>query len=301
MMSPTSTRNANSASEDSSLSGVERATLEQLASNLRHLGGSRPGATALGRAMTTAGEFYDLRQYSVGDDARRIDWNVWQRHRQLVVRSSRNHRAQDIVILLDTSGSLAFLGKFLTARRLCLALGYLAVAAGFRVRVCWPISSHQLYCFPAMHRLEGFSSLEQKVSSLEASGPTSLDAWLADAPIRQGSHLMLVTDFLTAMPSETIDRLVGRYAMKTSLFHVEAKEELNPGTWIPQGADLQLQDAESGELLDFCASALAIDAYGKRRHQHIERLKSWASSRQQYYQRVVGEDVLKHVSMFARS
>ena len=287
-------------SQSPRLSGEERTQLEQLARHLTHRNGTYPGATALGQALATSGEFYDHRRYAVGDDARRIDWNVWRRNRQLVVRSSRRHREQDVIIVLDASSSMSFFDKFVTAQRLSLALSYLMLAVGFRLRVCWPASGGTgLYCSRRLNRSASFLTLEKDILQLTANGPTSLGSWLAGAPIDKHAHLLVVSDFLSPNLSSALKQLPAHGALTTSLFHVESREEVTPGRWLPTDGDLQLEDSETGELMNFTASALSIGRYNKWRKSVCDTLLDWRKSPKQYYQHVLTSDeVLAHASLY---
>src|SRR5262245_15993391 len=53
-------------------------------------------------------EFSDVREYSPGDDVRLIDWRVSARTQQLHVKQMTEERERSVLVVLDTSGSLAF-------------------------------------------------------------------------------------------------------------------------------------------------------------------------------------------------
>lgn len=56
-------------------------------------------------------EFQEVREYSIGDDFRRIDWNVTARHNNLFIKTFKEERQLNVMLLLDTSGSLGFGSK----------------------------------------------------------------------------------------------------------------------------------------------------------------------------------------------
>ncbi|MBP7551933.1 MAG: DUF58 domain-containing protein, partial [Spirochaetes bacterium] len=56
-------------------------------------------------------EFQEVREYSIGDDFRRIDWNVTARHNNLYIKTFKEERQLNVMLLLDTSGSLGFGSK----------------------------------------------------------------------------------------------------------------------------------------------------------------------------------------------
>src|SRR5205823_12939081 len=79
---------------------------------------------------TSGIEFADYRQYSPGDDLRRVDWKAYARLGTLHVRQAQAEHDTILYLLVDASPSMEFgqPSKFLTARRLAAALGYVALS-----------------------------------------------------------------------------------------------------------------------------------------------------------------------------
>jgi uncharacterized protein (DUF58 family) len=84
-------------------------------------------------------ELVDRRAYVPGDDPRRIDWRVYARTRQLLVKRARRDADLPVHVVLDASASMAFRGpraprsKFDHARLLAAALVHVFLRAGDRV------------------------------------------------------------------------------------------------------------------------------------------------------------------------
>ncbi len=53
-------------------------------------------------------EFEEVREYSIGDDFRKIDWNVTARHGTMYVKRYKEERELNVMMLVDMSGSLAY-------------------------------------------------------------------------------------------------------------------------------------------------------------------------------------------------
>ncbi len=91
------------------------------------------------RTMQTGGgiEFADHREYSHGDDFRHLDWNVFARHGQLLLKRFQEEEDLHVYLLLDCSRSMAFGSppKFDLARQVVAALAYIALADLDRVAV----------------------------------------------------------------------------------------------------------------------------------------------------------------------
>ena len=69
--------------------------------------------------------FADYAEYHLGDDFRSIDWRVYARFEQLVVKLFEIDEDATVFIMLDSSHSMK--SKFLFARQLGAALGYIAL------------------------------------------------------------------------------------------------------------------------------------------------------------------------------
>jgi uncharacterized protein (DUF58 family) len=91
-------------------------------------------------------EFAEYRKYVPGDDLRRLDWRAFGRSDRFYVKEYEADTNLRLVLVLDTSGSMAFrspapavgvepLSKIDYARRICGALGYLASQQGDAVGI----------------------------------------------------------------------------------------------------------------------------------------------------------------------
>src|SRR5437764_13393754 len=75
-------------------------------------------------------EFADHREYTPGDDFRYLDWNLFARHDELLLKRFQEEEDLHVYFLLDCSRSMAFGNppKFDLARRVAAALAYIALA-----------------------------------------------------------------------------------------------------------------------------------------------------------------------------
>src|SRR5918992_5978714 len=91
------------------------------------------------RTMQLGGgiEFADHRQYAPGDDFRYLDWNVYARHGELLLKRFQEEEDLHVYFLLDCSRSMAYgePSKFDLARQVTAALAYIALADLDRVAV----------------------------------------------------------------------------------------------------------------------------------------------------------------------
>jgi uncharacterized protein (DUF58 family) len=186
-------------------------------------------------------EFAEYRKYVPGDDLRRLDWRAFGRSDRFYVKEYEADTNLRLVLVLDTSGSMAFgsakpsattgpqpLSKIDYARRICGALGYLAsqqgdavgiaCAAGEIVRKLPPRRS------PAHLRLI-FDILEEA----RPQGTTGLASVLHELAetLRQRALVVIVSDLFTD-PAE----LAGAFGHLTfrrhdvSAFHLLDPQEM---------------------------------------------------------------------------
>ncbi len=82
-------------------------------------------------------EFADHREYSAGDDLRYLDWNIYARHGELLLKRFQEEEDLHVYFLLDCSRSMAFgtPPKFDLARQVTAALAYIALADLDRINV----------------------------------------------------------------------------------------------------------------------------------------------------------------------
>ena len=82
-------------------------------------------------------EFSDHREYSLGDDFRYIDWNLFARLDELLLKRFREEEDLHVYFLLDCSRSMAYgeRPKFDFARQVTAALAYIALADLDRVGI----------------------------------------------------------------------------------------------------------------------------------------------------------------------
>jgi uncharacterized protein (DUF58 family) len=82
-------------------------------------------------------EFADHREYAAGDDLRYLDWNIYARHGELLLKRFQEEQDLHVYFLLDCSRSMAVGDptKFDLARQVTAALAYIALADLDRISV----------------------------------------------------------------------------------------------------------------------------------------------------------------------
>ena len=83
--------------------GVEAASGLALTHQQRR---NAPNGRLTGRRPGSAFDFADYRDYQPGDDLRRVDWNVFARHEQLMIRQYNDEIEPSCELILDHSASM---------------------------------------------------------------------------------------------------------------------------------------------------------------------------------------------------
>jgi uncharacterized protein (DUF58 family) len=240
----------------------------------------RVGQTAGERRSTKRGtsvEFADYRNYVRGDDLRRVDWNIYARLERPFVKLFEEEEDLAVHILLDGSGSMnwggepsdpqtAELNKWLYARRLAAALGYVALVSGDRLSVSNVKSQMSSLSFGPVRGRGHSLRLFEWMDGLEAGGTTDLDGALRNYAVSGGRAglVILISDLFS--PAGYLKGVTSLAAAghEVAVIHVLSPDEVEP----PLGGDLRLLDVETD-----LPQEVSID--GGMRALYRRRLEDW--------------------------
>lgn len=218
-------------------------------------------------------DFADYREYVPGDDFRRIDHNLWARLGILLIRQFEAEEELPLRVVIDTSRSMSFYGKFEVARVLAGMITYMGLAGGDRVQLFSVPGegSLALTLGPAGRHLSQWPRLEAWLEGLAPTGVGELAPAVrrlaGEGPVR--GSLVLVSDLLIPDWQPALDGLaVGAGGV---VLHVLGREELEPDL----AGDLRLADAESGGELQVSTSEDTMRRY----RQALERFALEAAGR----------------------
>jgi uncharacterized protein (DUF58 family) len=116
-------------------------------------------------------EFADHRDYTPGDDFRYLDWNIYARHGELLLKRFQEEEDLHVYVFLDASRSMAAGDppKFDYARRVAAALAYIALADLDRVSVI-AFAGGIVDVFPLTRGKERILSLLRFLEGLQCQG-----------------------------------------------------------------------------------------------------------------------------------
>jgi len=224
-------------------------------------GGLKGGRRSVKRGQSV--EFADYRDYTMGDDLRQLDWNVYARLERLFVKLFVEEEDVTITLLVDASASMTAgrPQKLLFAKRAAAALGYIGLASEDRVVVS--VLSGRI---ARRHRsLRGSGRVFRLLSLLSrvaaSDGQTDLLAATrhAGAQLSGRGVVVLISDLLDPN-AERVVRELAATGSELIILHLLSPEELDP---ILEG-DLRLVDTETGEGVDVTVDLATVEAYKAR-------------------------------------
>lgn len=229
-------------------------------------------------------EFADYRDYTPGDDPRRVDWNLYARLNRPYVRLFEEEEDLSITLFLDTSASMAWgegeSARWPMAQRLALALGAIALLGGDGLRAVALGGAETRAWGP--HRGRGYlPALESWLTALTPQAGEAFGAALepvARRPVRAGLALLITDGYDPAGLRGALRALAAR-GHESVLLHLLTPEEFQP-TWR---GELELEDSETGARRPLTLDAVALRAYQRRREAWQEELRALAAQHRGRY------------------
>ncbi len=223
----------------------------------------------------TSIEFADYRNYTRGDDLRRVDWNVFARLERPFIKLLEEEEDLAVHLMIDASESMnwprensvdrnADEVKFRFAQRVLAGLAYISLGSGDQLTVT-ALGDQNVVWGP--YRGRGYTlSLLDFIARLKTAGTTDLNGALKSYALRgaRPGLCLLISDMLSPTGyQDGLATLQGR-GYEVGLIHVLAKDEVEPQL----AGDLQLVDVETGAGQDVSVDAAMYDMY-------VRRLLAW--------------------------
>jgi uncharacterized protein (DUF58 family) len=219
------------------------------------------------RKRGTSIEFADYRNYTQGDDLRRLDWNVFARLERPFIKLLEEEEDLGVHLLVDTSLSMDWpdedeeLNKLNDAIRLAGALAHIGLAAGDQVTVTLLNSNANARWGPYRGRHNTLRLL-QFLENGRASGITDLNLVLRNYALqgRRPGLLFVLSDlFSPGGYREGLSALQSR-GYEVGLLHILSHDETDP----PIGGDVKLVDIETGADAEITLDNSTLSLYRER-------------------------------------
>ncbi|MCC6239230.1 MAG: DUF58 domain-containing protein [Phycisphaerales bacterium] len=229
-------------------------------------------------------EFADFRNYSVGDDLRFIDWNIYARLEKLLLKLFLEEEDLAVYLLLDVSSSLDYgnPNKIHYLKQVAAALGYIGLINFNRVTVVG-MSQDLVAQGGPMRSRRNVSRLMEFITNLKPAGSghfTQACRHFALAHRPKGVLIVLSDFFVKEGFQEGLKYLAsGRY----DLFCIQclSPQEIDPDL---QG-DLKLRDMEDGDTTEVSITQPLLKKYRANLDTYCQSLKTYLIQRGATYLR----------------
>jgi len=222
-------------------------------------------------------EFAEYRPYSVGDDLRHVDWNVFARTERCYLKRYRGETNTQLTILLDASASMGYgshaVNKIDYARYLAASLSYLASQQRDAAGLIVFDDEVRSYVRPSTRQGQ-LARLLHAINAAEPAARTDFSKPFSHFQQfrRRRGMAVVISDFYEdpAKVVKTIEPLRFR-GNEVILFHVLDPREIRPAL----GAPAILVDMETDDRIEVSPEYTA-NTYRERMDAHLRRLEELA-------------------------
>lgn len=275
---------------------------ESILAKLRHLRlisrRIRPGSLKGDRRSTRRGsslEFADYRDYTPGDDLRRLDWNAYARSERPYIKLYEEEEDLNVHILLDCSTSMDWGAgdshKFTVAQKLAAALGTIALAGGDKLSLYRLDDRVPQVIFGPARAPQSILPMLTSLAPLRPNSQTDLNHSLQRHSLQatRPGLLYLISDFLSPNGyAEGMKALAGR-GYEVHLLHILHPEELHP----PLSGDLRLIDSETSASQELSLDATLLRRYEQTLANWQREIRNHATQLNQPYQFIPSDTSLE--------
>ncbi|HCG4536171.1 DUF58 domain-containing protein [Ureibacillus chungkukjangi] len=224
----------------------------------QHKGGNR--SQRFGSSL----DFSDFREYTLGDDVRQVDWNVYARTEKYFIKRFLDEQEMRVHVLLDATRSMGEEKKWRFARQIASAIGLMVLNRDDRLSFSY-VGETQALPFRRKgatyrkHFLQIVSSLE------EASGKGSFAREGIKALPKDSTVLFIITDGLEPIAEwQQFFKRLPRFAGDIRCIQIVTENELRPS----YTGDVRLIDAETNRDVNVSVSNRVLAGYEKTKEMH---------------------------------
>lgn len=229
-------------------------------------------------------EFADHRPYTLGDDLRHIDWNIYGRLDRLFMKLFLEEEDLSLHLLVDASPSMdcGDPGKVAFAQRAAMALAYIGLVKMNRVAV----SAYDARGLTTLRDLRGRRRVHDAGSflcDLDSETPPGLTFTQACKRLtlaRRGKGLIVVlSDFLYKEGYEDGLRMLAGRGYDCVAIQVLSPQELDPERDGSFRGDLRLEDLEDADRAEVTLSAPLLKKYKQTVAAYCDQFRVFCARR----------------------
>lgn len=203
-------------------------------------------------------EFSDFREYMLGDDIRRIDWNAYGRTDKLYIKQFMEEKEGIFQIFIDTSRSMCFgeQPKSTMALQIAGALSYIVLNNLDRVYIN-EMKENSMTKGKGVTGGAAFSHVLNDLNRITFDGKTTLNKSILSRPVQIGGVTIIISDFFDENGIEESLKYLAYRKQTIVLIQVLAKEEVD----VNYEGTLNILDMETDQRVKITMSNATIKKY----------------------------------------
>ena len=242
------------------------------------------GGNRRAKSYGSSVEFADYREYTEGDDLRRIDWNLYARFEKMFLKLFVDEKQLHHRIYLDCSSSMDWgrENKSHLALKMAAALGFLSIQAMDRVSYYALKGDKCEQLYGRIFGRDAFYRAADGLNELRFKGECDLGKAILsqEDPGKNDGLSIIISDFMTESDwKSAVDYLVHR-KREVYLIQILARDEITPslaGRVFMLDSESMDEDDERNERHEITRSAMK--AYEEAFLYHQNELRQFCDSR----------------------
>lgn len=200
-------------------------------------------------------DFKEIREYSINDDIRNLDWNVTARMGEPHVRVYEEERDNTVWLILDVSSSMDFGSRFTSKKdvlvKFAALMGYLSCKKGDKIGAILFNEGVETVISPEKGIKQVYKIIKQLLEyKAEGKKASNMDFARITNITGKKKTLFFMSDFV--FPNLSWKKAFGELAVKNELTVVHILDPVEES--LPEVGYINLYDPETGKKLVFDAS-----------------------------------------------
>ncbi|MGG7165630.1 DUF58 domain-containing protein [Clostridium ihumii] len=220
------------------------------------------------KSKGTSVEFSDFREYNIGDDIRRIDWNAYGRFEKLFIKLFVEEKEANINIYIDCSKSMDFEEKREVTLKISAVVAYLALNNQDKVNINL-ITRDGI----KSEKYSGILSFQRILNFIEKEtfeGTVKINNSIKRNKIKSKGLSIIISDFLNEEDIEDSIRFLKYCHQEILIINVLSDSELNPKL----NGEVTLVDSESDKKVQLTVTSKILINYKKALERFTLNLKN---------------------------
>lgn len=223
-------------------------------------------------------EFADHREYAPGDDLRYLDWNVYAKYGDLLLKRFQEEEDLHVYILLDASRSMdcGSPNKFDYARRIAAALAYIALADLDRVSIM-AYADTPLDVLPLTRGKDRVLSILKFLENVKPGGTATDLATVAKSLVNRAQRtglVVIISDLYDQAGFRAGVDLLRHRRFEPHVIQIHTEEEANP-TFL---GDIELDEMETGQRRKLTVTERKLKQYRQLFNEFLAAIETYCKT-----------------------